>query len=135
MRPERIQLIQDVTGMMGNSEYVYLISFQGLKVAQFAELRKQLSAVNSECHVIKNTFVIKAAEQLGLTELANVELGGDTAIVVGTGDRYGIAKVLKDAAKTTKIIAFKMAHFDGKIWTPAELDAVAELPSLDTLRA
>jgi len=135
MRLERIQLVKDVSELISGSAFVYLISYKGLKVDEFQELRAQLAELDAECHVVKNTFVKKAAEVLEMTEFAEQKFAGDTAMVVGSGDCSATAKVLKEAAKKYESVDFKFGYLDGKVLSAAEIVSLADLPSIDVMRA
>ncbi len=135
MRQERIQLVNDVSQLISASSFVYLISYKGLKVDEFEQLRVQLAETGAECHVVKNTFLRKSAEALEMTEFAAETVKGDTAMVVGTGDCSATAKVLKEASKKLEPIDFKIGYLDGKVLSKDELVSLADLPSIDVLRA
>lgn len=135
MRQERIQLVQDICQLIDSSSFVYLISYKGLKVDEFEQLRVQLAETGAECHVVKNTFLIKSAEALEMTEFAAQKIKGDTAMVIGTGDCSQTAKVLKEASKKLKALDFKVGYLDGKVLSGDEMISLADLPSLDVMRS
>lgn len=134
MRSERIQFLKDISEMFTSSDFVYMVSYTGLSVAKMHELRTVLRANDAECHVLKNTFIRKAAEQLGWEDLANANLTGDTAVIIGT-DCAGAAKAVKEFAKKNEQVNIKLGQMDGKLLTSAEVEQIAELPSLDEMRA
>lgn len=135
MRLERIQLVADICQLIDSSSFVYLISYKGLKVDEFEQLRVQLAETGAECHVVKNTFLKKSAEALEMTEFAAQDIKGDTAMVVGTGDCSATAKVLKEASKKLKALDFKIGYMDGKVLSGDDMVNLAELPSIDVMRA
>ena len=69
MRNEKHFLVKQISDMIGNADYVYFISFAGLTVKDFSELRNQLAAQNAVCHVLKNTLIRKAGEALKIEGL------------------------------------------------------------------
>jgi large subunit ribosomal protein L10 len=84
---------------------------------------------------VPNTLVKKAAEKLGLENLAGVELSGDTALVSGSCDAVQIAKLVREFAKAKEQVKVKYGVLDGNLLTPADVDALADLPSREVLLA
>jgi large subunit ribosomal protein L10 len=134
MRAEKKFLIDEVTGHLKKSEYVILANFTKLTVSETAELRKRLNPLGAEFHVVKNSSLRVAAKALGLPELDSA-LGGPTAVVVGGKDSAGVAKVLKGFFKESQKVEVKAAVLGKKFITADEVSQLAELPSLEALRA
>src|SRR5690349_16696206 len=134
MRAEKQYLIDEVSGHLKKSDYVILANFTKLTVAETAELRKRLAPEKAEFHVVKNSSFRVAAKALGLPDLEQ-SLAGQTAIVVGGKNTPGIAKVLKKFFEEKQKLEVKVGVVDKKLMTAAELAKLADLPSLDVLRA
>lgn len=134
MRAEKQYLIDEVSGHLKKSDYVILANFTKLTVAETAELRKRLSPEKAEFHVVKNSSFRVAAKAFGLPDLEQ-SLAGQTAIVVGGKNTPGIAKVLKKFFEEKQKLEVKVGVVDKKLMTAAELSKLADLPSLDVLRA
>ncbi len=133
MRIEKKQLVKDIGSLIEDSSFVYLISYSGLKVKDFNDLRSGLDKDESTCHVFKNTLISKAAEQKGISALAEIKLSGDTALVSGKGDPGATAKSLSDFAKGHKTVTFKGGCIDGALVSGNEIVAIAKLPSREVL--
>lgn len=134
MRAEKKYLIDEVSGHLKKSDYVILANFTKLTVADTAELRKRLAPEKAEFHVVKNSSFRVAAKALGLPDLEK-SLTGQTAIVVGGNNTPAIAKVLKKFIEEKQKLEVKVGVIDKKLMTAAELSKLAELPSLEVLRA
>ena len=134
MRAEKQQMVAAVSAMLKDRPAI-LISYQGLTANVFNEFRGKLTAIGGECHVVPNTLVKKAAEKLGLENLAGVELSGDTALVSGSCDAVQIAKLVREFAKAKEQVKVKYGVLDGSLLTPADVDALADLPSREVLLA
>lgn len=134
MRAEKQFLISEVESHLKKSDYVILANFRGLSVADTALVRKQLDAHKAEFHVVKNSSLRVAAKALGLPEF-EASLTGPTAIIVGGKNSPGVAKVLKQFFKEKQKLEVKAGVLSRKLITSKEIDALAELPSLDSLRA
>jgi large subunit ribosomal protein L10 len=136
MRVEKKQITKELSKQVGASPFVLMTDYTGLTVSQFADLRKKLRGVNAECHVVKNTMLKHAAKAAGLPSV-DAALSGMTAIVFGAAkaDVSAAAKVLKDFAKEVQKPKIKLGLLGQQVLQAAEVAAVADLPSLDALRA
>ncbi|MDO8543963.1 MAG: 50S ribosomal protein L10 [Opitutaceae bacterium] len=134
MRAEKQYLISEVETHLKKSDYVILANFTNVSVADTAELRKRLAGEKAEFHVVKNSSLRVAAKALGLPEFES-SLIGPTAVVVGGKNSAGVAKVLKQFFKDKKKLQVKAGVLGKKLITAKDVDALAELPSLDVLRA
>ena len=134
MRSEKGFLVKAIVGMIEGADYCYFVSYSGLKVKEFSELRRKLVAGGADCHVLKNTLIRKAAAELNL-DLSAIDLTRSTALVYGTGDCGPIAKLLVDFGKTNQALAAKGGLVDGGVLAGTEVAALADLPSKEVLRA
>lgn len=134
MRAEKQYLIAEVETHLKKSDYVILTNFNQATVSDVATLREQLAAENAEFHVVKNSSLRVAAQALGLPEL-DTALAGPTAIIVGGNNSPGVAKIVTAFFKTTQKVEVKAAVLGKSLLTADDVKALAELPSLDVLRA
>jgi large subunit ribosomal protein L10 len=136
MRPEKKLIVDELSKQIGGSPFVLLTDYTGLTVAQFTELRKRLRGVNAECHVVKNTMVRHAAKAAGFATF-NGSLSGMTAIVIGNekSDISAASKILKAFAKDFEKPKVKLGLMGRQLLKAEDVSAVADLPSLDALRA
>ena len=135
MRIEKQQLINDISNIIDSSSFIYMVSYKGLKVKEFDELRQSLDEVNAKCNVLKNKLIIKAAELNKIESLSNVKLIGDTALVSGSGDPGAVAKSLSDFAKKHKQVTFKGGYLDGSVLSETDVVAISKLPPREVLLA
>lgn len=134
MRVEKKYLIAEVEDHLKKSDYVIITNYTGITVDETAELRGQLEENNAEFHVVKNSSLKVAAETLGLPDLGE-SLTGPTAIIVGGDNSPGVAKVLTKFFKEKEKVEVKSAVLGGKLLSTDDVKALADLPSLDALRA
>jgi len=134
MRAEKKYLIDEVQVHLKKSDYVILANFTGVTVADAADLRAKLAAEKAEFHVVKNSSLRVAARALGLPDIDSA-LVGPTAVVVGGRNSPGIAKVLKQFFKDKQKLEVKAGVLGKKLITPAQVAELADMPSLDVLRA
>lgn len=135
MREEKKYLVRETVSHLEKSNYVFLVNYQRTTVLDVAELRKSLSKVGGEYHVVKNSILKYAVEQCSLPVLDEA-LEGQTAIVVGGDSPSEVAKILikfhKDKDEKCPI---KIGVLDEKLMSRNEVIELSKLPSLEVLRA
>ena len=135
MRAEKKYLITEVETHLKKSDYVILANYTKVTVADVADLRAKLKAENAEFHVVKNSSLKVAAKALGLPEFEAGAYAGPTAILVGGKNPAGVAKIVKAFFKEKQKLEIKVGVMEKKIVTADFLSQIADLPSLDALRA
>ena len=135
MRSEKLHLVNYIGSLLTDSDYVYFISYSGLKVQDMSVLRNKLAAANAECHVLKNSLIKKAAEMAKIDAIADLPLTDGTALVCGSGDASEAAKIVMEFGKTFSRVAPKCGYFEGAVLSVSDVDMIASLPSKDVLRA
>jgi large subunit ribosomal protein L10 len=133
MHPEKANIVEDLTGRLNSSPFLFVADYTGLRVDQFAELRTRLFNVGARCHVVKNTFLRRAVSEAGLPELD--ELKGQSAIIIGDKDVAAAAKVLKTFAAEFKKPSIKTGIVDRIVVSTEQIQVIADLPSRDVLLA
>lgn len=134
MRPEKASIVEDIQTRLNASPFVLVADYTGLKVDQFSELRKRLAGVDAECRVVKNTYLRRAAKEVGLPEFGG-ELKGQTAIVIGDKDVAAAAKVLKAFTAEFQKPVMKIGVVDRAIVSKEQIKELADLPSREILLA
>ena len=133
MHPDKVTIVDELQVKLNASPFLFVADYAGLKVAQFSELRTRLWNAGARCHVVKNTFLRRAAVGAGLPELG--ELKGQSAIIIGDRDVAAAAKVLKTFAAEFKKPSVKIGIVDRAVVSAEQIGAIADLPSRDVLLA
>ena len=134
MRPEKTNIVSDLSEKLKRSPFVIVTDYQRMKVANFSELRSRLAPTGAEMHVVKNNFLKRAMADSGFPDVSD-QLVGQTAIVTGENDVAPVAKIFKTFATEFKIAAVKIGFIDRAVLSTAELETLAELPPRETLQA
>ena len=134
MRAEKKILTKDYVTRLNASPFFIVIGYTGLKVAHLTELRKRLVQAGAEVHVVKNSIFRIAAKEAGVGEL-NGALAGQMAVVTGQKDISAAAKTLKNFAAEFDKLKLKFGYLNNQRLEEAAIVALADLPSLDVLRA
>ena len=134
MRAEKKILTKDYVARLNASPFFIVIGYTGLKVAHLTELRKRLVQAGAEVHIVKNSIFRIAAKEAGVGEL-NGALAGQMAVVTGQKDISAAAKTLKNFAAEFDKLKLKFGYLNNQRLEEAAIVALADLPSLDVLRA
>jgi large subunit ribosomal protein L10 len=134
MRAEKKILTKEYVARLNASPFFIVVNYKGLKVAHLTELRKRLLKAGAEVHIVKNSVFRVAAQEAGVGDL-NGALAGQLAVVTGQKDISAVAKALKNFAAEFDKLKFKFGYLNNQRLEEAAIVALADLPSLDVLRA
>ena len=139
IRPEKQAAVASLKEQLSTAKGVVLTGYKGLTVAQDMKLRAKFREAGVSYHVVKNTVVRIAANEIGLEGLDPV-LNGTTAIAVSAEDAVAPAKVVYDFIKEnklekTEVLTIKLGVVEGKVINVDEVKALASLPSREVLIA
>ena len=134
MRPEKTNIVSDLSEKLKRSPFVLVTDYQRMKVSDFGELRNRLAPAGAEVHVVKNNFLKRAMTDSGFPDVGD-KLVGQTAVVTGEKDMAPVAKIFKMFAAEFKVAALKLGFVDRTILSTAELETLADLPPREVLEA
>ena len=133
MHPDKATIVEDLQQKLSAAPFMFVADYTGLSVDKFGELRNRLAGVGARCHVVKNTFLKRAAKEAGYPELG--ELQGQNAIVIGDKDVAAAAKVLKSFTAEFQKPVVKTGVVDRAVVSGDQIKAIADLPSREVLLA
>lgn len=133
-RPEKVAVVTEVREHFERSSAAILTEYRGLTVKDLAALRRILRESGGEYKIYKNTLVRFAAQDLGLGGLESL-LTGPTAIAFVDGDAAGVAKALRDYARTNSKLTVKGGVLGTRIMSVADATALADLPPREVVLA
>lgn len=138
MAKTRSQKETEVTALvdaLNKSKLAVMTDYRGLDVPAINELRNNLREAGIDYKVAKNTLVRIALAQSNKSEADTDTFSGPMAIAFGT-DEVEAARIIDTYAKSHEQLEVVGALTeDGRIITPAEVKALASLPSRDQLTA
>jgi large subunit ribosomal protein L10 len=134
MRPEKTTIVEDLSTRLNQSPFLIVTEYTGMNVLQFSELRSRLAGGGGRCRVVKNTFLRRAAAEVGYPDLTD-NLTGQTAIVTGESDVCAAAKVLKGFSAEFQKPAVKVGVLDKVIISKEQIGALADLPPKAVLQS
>ena len=134
MRVEKQNLTKEYLARLNASPFFIVVNYQGLKVGPITELRKRLGKAGAEIHIVKNSIFRLAAKEAGVAEL-NGALAGQVAVVTGQRDVSAAAKVVKNFNAEFDKLKIRFGYLNNKRMEASDLIALADLPSIEVLRA
>jgi large subunit ribosomal protein L10 len=134
MRPEKQILTKEYVARLNASPFFIVVNYKGLKVAHLTELRKRLTKAGAQVHIVKNSIFHIAAKEAGVGEL-NGALAGQIAVVTGQRDISAAAKVVKTFGAEFDRLKIHFGYLNNQRIEAPEIMALADLPSLETLRS
>ena len=134
MRAEKQNITQEYVARLNRSPFFIVVDYKGLKVGPITELRKRLLKAGAEMHVVKNSIFRHAAKEAGVGEL-NGALAGQIAVITGQRDVSAAAKVVKTFHAEFDKPKIKFGYLNSQRMDTAVIMALADLPSLEVLRA
>ena|SRR5579863_879146 len=134
MRAEKQFINSEYINRLNGSPYFIVVDYKGLKVGPITELRKRLQKAGAEMHVVKNSIFKVAVKEAGLADLGGA-LSGQLAVVTGQKDVSSAAKVVKTFGAEFDKPKIRFGYLKDKRLEAADIAALADLPSIDVLRA
>lgn len=133
---EKQAIVASLTDKLQNSVAGVFVDYKGITVADDTVLRAEMRKNEVDYEVVKNTLVRLASEKAGYSEFDPI-FNGNTALAVSATDPVAPAKILCEYAKKLGEDKFviKAGFVDGRVITPDEIKALAELPSKEVLVA
>lgn len=133
-KSKKSEVVANIRLRFQKSEVVFAVNQNKMTVAETENLRKQLRGVSSSYLVSKNTLAKIGVKDTEF-ECMLPHLSGQTALVF-SNDITGAAKVISEyASKSDDKISLVCGGYNGKLLSVAEIQALAQLPSMDELRA
>ena len=133
-RPEKVAVVDEIQAKLAEADAALLTEYRGLTVSELAGLRGTLRGAGTEYKVFKNTLARRAVDAAGLEGVSEL-LVGPVAIAFVRGDAAAAAKALRDFSRANPALVVKGGLLGTRLISPPEVEALAELPSRETLLA
>jgi len=130
----KAQLVDEIVELISQSKSIVIADYRGLTVAEATELRNQFRKAGVTYRVLKNTMVSRAMAKLNI-EGFEEDLKGPSAFAFGLEDAVAPAKVIAEFNKKAVKLKVKAGYMEGAKLTPANVQALADLPPREVLIA
>ncbi len=123
-------VVEEVTEVASKAVSAVVADYRGLTVNQMTQLRSEARKAGVYLRVVKNTLARRAFEN---SEFACLDkhLVGPLFIALSINAPSDAARLLKDFAKTFDKLEIKALSVSGQFYEPAQLEAIASLPTKD----
>ncbi len=128
------QIVADLAAQIKESTAGVIVNYQGITVDADTAMRKELRTAGVRYVVSKNTLTGRACDEVGFGALKE-HLNGMTAIAISKDDPVAAAKILKKYADKVESFKVLAGYVDGEVIDAKTVDALAEIPSKETLIA
>jgi len=116
-----------------NSQAIFFLTYNKMNMKEIDALRIKVRETGSEIHVVKNTLLTKVFQDAGIEEPKGLE--GSTIAGFAYTDPPALAKVFKESFRKSEVFEIKGGYLGKNVLTKAQVESLAELPSLPVMRA
>src|SRR5271156_3461541 len=131
-KSEKTALVESLSSSFGRASIALVSEYRGMTAAESTEMRKRLRAVRGEMRIAKNTLVLHAIKGIRF-EALDTNLGGQVGLILSYEDPVVLAKTFTSFGPLGEKLKLRGAVLDGKALTPAEVQALATLPSREVI--
>lgn len=128
------QVVADLAAQIKDSAAGVIVNYQGITVDTDTAMRKELRTAGVKYVVSKNTLTGRACDEVGYGALKE-HLNGMTAIAISKDDPVAAAKILKKYADKVESFNILAGYVDGGVIDANTVNALADIPSKETLIA
>ncbi len=126
------EVVGKLTERLNGAAAGVLCDYKGITVEKDTQLRRDLRAAGIEYTVLKNTILLRAAEQSGLSALSPM-LTGTTALATSADPVAGAKALSEFSEKSRGAFKIKGGFVEGKVIDAEGVAALAKLPTREVL--
>ena len=133
LRAKKVEIVDDLRDVFGQAGVVVVTHYKGLSVAEVTELRRGMRDAGARFRVTKNRLAKIALAETAFSPLAGL-FTGPTAIAYSM-DPVAAPKAAVGFAKRNEKLVIIGGALAGNLLSAEQVRALADLPSIDQLRA
>ena len=134
-KQQKEETIKSLEEGLKSAKAVVFANFQGLKVSEAEELRRECRKNDIKVVAAKKTLVKRACEDLGLKDIDPKVFAGGVATFMALGDEVSAARIVNNFAKTHEILKIFGGVLEGNFIDVITVKSLANLPSKQELLA
>ncbi len=127
------KLVAQYADWVRQSQGVFVLSYSKMSMKDIDTLRAKVREAGGEIHVVKNTLMKLALDEIGIAEKSVFE--GPSIAGFTFSDTPALAKTLSEASAKSEIFAIKGGYLGREPLNAAQVKALADLPPLPVMRA
>lgn len=124
------KVVAEVADVAARSSALVTADFSGLNVVDMTQLRADARASNVYLKVVKNNL-IKLAVADSEYDVIRDSIKGPMLLAFSAEEPGSAARLLRDFGKTHDALKIRVIAMGGRLIDPADIDAVANLPTRD----
>lgn len=132
---DKKEIVAELQATLSQSQLAVVIDFKGLSVAEITDLRQRLLPTGAVCKVAKNTLMRIAIADNPNWEPMTQFLKDSSALLLIKEDVGGALKAYQEFQKVSKKTELRGGAMEGRALFPADVKAIADLPSKEQLIA
>jgi large subunit ribosomal protein L10 len=132
---EKSKVIDEIRDKIKRAQSIFFVDFTGVAANDFNELRRRARERNLMVKVVKNTLALRALQECGVPASIAEILRGPTSLIFSSEDPVAPARLLKEAKENVPGIKFKGAYLEKAIYSAAQFELLAALPTKEDVRA
>lgn len=135
-KEQKQEIITKLENSMKSAASTVFVHFNKVTVAEESAMRRDLRKEGLGYTVAKKTLIRRALEALG-HNMSEMQLDGEIAVAYGGGDDTTVAArtMHEFVKKLTDRLSIVGGIFEGKLIGAAQMQEIATIPPLQTLRA
>ena len=130
----KVDFVNELKEKLASKKNIILTNYSGIKVKDLYQLRKSLREKGADYKVVKNTLFRKALKDCEYPSIDQY-LVGPIGVVFVDKEVSEVAKILKDFQKEQEKFDFTIAIMDNVVYSPKDVQRIADLPSKEVLLA
>lgn len=135
IRHHKADEIEAIKEKIQSSKAIILVDYKGLTVAKDTKLRVAIRKAGIEYKVLKNTYVRRAFNELGINSFDEA-LNGPTAVAFSSDDEAACCKTIFEQTKANDgKFVIKCGSIAGEFTSAEDIAVLAKLPSKNELIA
>ena len=127
-------IVSEIAGIAAEAPSAIAAEYIGLNVAAMTQLRQSAREAGIYLKVVRNTLARRALEGTKF-ECMRDGLVGPLLLAFSNDEPGSAAKIIRDFAKQNDKLIVKLVSLDGRLLDAADIDRVANIPSLDQARS
>jgi len=128
---KNIEQLEKIKDKLNRSKAVFFVNYHGLTHQALEELRRNLSELDGEIAILKNTLFNIALQEKKID--ASDRLTCPHAMIFAYSDAAAVAKTLMNFYKKYELPVIKFGVFENAIIEDDKVKAIADLPAREVL--
>jgi len=133
VRQDKINRVEEVKTIFESGRGLIFTDHSGIKAEDSVKIRNRLADIDAYIKIIKNTLALIAAQKVFEEMDLSQVLKGPTSVIVSGENMVSTAKLVKNFTKEFESLRVKAGIFENKLFSAADIERLAILPSKEVL--